>query len=244
MPTITIDISAKMRDDGHLRSDVYRDGLPVGWAPRLSEMAPIVKAALWQSAINAHEFLFYIHAGVVGTGAGCVLLPAAAGSGKSSLAAALVHCGFRYFSDEVALIDPDTFHVSPMPLAMCIKSTGWDLMARYYPEILSLPVHVRIDEKVLRYIPPPADSLEQVPMPVRHIIFPRYEEAASNRLERVNRSEALGRLMNECLALRQRLDQTNVRQLVRWIAGVECYELSFSSLETATQLVAEATGSG
>jgi hypothetical protein len=87
-PTITFDINAKMRDDGHLRSDVYRDGIPVGWAPRLSEMSPIVKAALWQSAINAHDFLFYIHAGVVGTGAGCVLLPAAAGSGKSSLTAA------------------------------------------------------------------------------------------------------------------------------------------------------------
>jgi hypothetical protein len=240
-PTVIIDINAKMRDDGHLRSDIYRNGIPVGWAPRLSEMAPIVKAALWQSAINAHDFLFYIHAGVVGTGAGCVLLPAAAGSGKSSLTAALVYQGFRYFSDEVALIEPATFHVSPMPLAMCIKSTGWDLMARYYPEILSLPVHVRIDEKVLRYIPPPVDSLEQVPMPVSHIIFPRYGEAAPNRLERVNRSEALGRLMNECLALRQRLDQTNVRQLVRWIAGVECYELTFSSLETAAQLVVEAT---
>jgi hypothetical protein len=242
-PTIVIDINAKMRDDGHLRSDVYRDGIPVGWAPRLSEMAPIVKAALWQSAINAHDFLFYVHAGVVGTGTSCVLLPAAAGSGKSSLTAALVHRGFRYFSDEVALIEPTTFHVSPMPLAMCIKSTGWDLMARYYPGILSLPVHVRIDEKVLRYIPPPADSLEQVPMPVGHIIFPRYEQAAPNRLDRVKRSEALGRLMNECLALRQRLDQENVRQLVRWIAGVECYELTFSSLETAAQLVAEATGS-
>jgi hypothetical protein len=130
-----------------------------------------------------------------------------------------------------------------MPLAMCIKSTGWDLMAHYYPGILSLPVHVRSDEKVLRYIPPPADSLEQVPMPVGHIIFPRYEQAAPNRLARVKRSEALGRLMNECLALRQRLDQENVRQLVRWIAGVECYELAFSSLEAAAQLVAEATGS-
>ncbi len=242
-PTIVIDINAKMRNDGHLRSDVYRDGIAVGWAPRLSEMGPIVKAALWQSAINAHDFFFYIHAGVVGTGAGCVLLPAAAGSGKSSLTAALVHRGFRYFSDEVALIEPTTFHVSPMPLAMCIKSTGWDLMARYYPGILSLPVHVRIDEKVLRYIPPPADSVAQAPMPVSHIIFPRYEEAAPNRLERVNRSEALGRLMNECLALRQRLDQTNVRQLVHWIAGIECYELTFSSLETAAQLVAEAAGS-
>jgi hypothetical protein len=80
-------------------------------------------------------------------------------------------------------------------------------------------------------------------MPVGHIIFPRYEEAAPTRLERVKRSEALGRLMGECLALRQRLDQNNVRQLVRWITGIECYELTFSSLETAAQLVVEATGS-
>jgi hypothetical protein len=77
-------------------------------------------------------------------------------------------------------------------------------------------------------------------MPVSHIIFPRYEEAAPNQLERVKRSEALGRLMNECLALRQRLDQNNVQQLVRWIAGIECYELTFSSLEAATKLAAEA----
>lgn len=242
-PTIVIDINAKMLDNGHLRSDVYRDGVAVGRAPRLSEMAPIVKAALWQSAINAHDFLFYFHAGVVGTGASCVLLPAAAGSGKSSLTAALVHRGFRYFSDEVALIEPFTFHVSPMPLAMCIKSTGWDLMAHYYPEILSLPVHVRCDGKVLHYIPPPADAMERDPMPVRHIIFPRYEQDAPTRLEWVKRSEALGRLMGECLALRQRLDHKNVRQLVGWIAGIECYELPFSSLETAAQLVVEATGS-
>ena len=80
-------------------------------------------------------------------------------------------------------------------------------------------------------------------MPVSHIIFPRYEEAAPDRLERVKRSEALGRLMNECLALRQRLDQKNVRQLVGWIAGIDCYELTFSSLETAVQLVVEATRS-
>ena len=242
-PTIVIDINAKMLDNGHLRSDVYRDGVAVGRAPRLSQMAPIVKAALWQSAINAHDFLFYFHAGVVGTGAGCVLLPAAAGSGKSSLTAALVHRGFRYFSDEVALIEPFTFYVSPMPLAMCIKSTGWDLIARYYPEILSLPVHVRSDGKVLHYLPPPADAAAQIPMPVRHIIFPRYEQDVPTRLERVKRSETLGRLMGECLALRQRLDHENVRQIVGWIAGIECYELTFSSLETAAQLVVEATGS-
>ncbi len=50
--------------------------------------------------------------------------------------------------------------------------------------------------------------------------------------------------MGECLALRQRLNQKNVRELLRWIAGVECYELTFSCLEAARQFVVEATGFG
>ena len=240
-PDIVMDITAKLRDGGHLLSDVYRDGLPIGRARRLSRMAPIVKAALWQSAINAHDFLFYLHAGVVGTGTSCILLPAAAGSGKSSLTMALVDRGFSYFSDEIALIEPGTFCVPPVPLAMCIKSTGWDLMSRYCPQLMSLPVHVRIDEKVLRYVPPPANRAEQISVPVSHIIFPRYEPDAQTRLEPIDRSAALGRLMGECLALRQRLDQKNVRELVRWIAGIECYDLTFSSLDIARQLVVQAT---
>ena len=235
-----MEISAKILDNGHLRSDIYRDREPIGRAHRLSRVAPIVKAALWQSAINAHDFLFYLHAGVVGTGTSCILLPAAAGSGKSSLTMALVDRGFSYFSDEVALIEPGTFRVPPVPLAMCIKSTGWDLMSRYCPQILSLPVHVRADEKVIRYIPPPENTAEQSAVPVSHIMFPRYEPDTPTRLERIDRSAALGRLMGECLALRQRLDQQNVRELVRWIAGIECYELTFSCLETARRLVVEA----
>jgi hypothetical protein len=240
-PDIVMDLSAEVLDNGHLRSDVYRDGAPIGRAHRLSRVAPIVKAALWQSAINAHNFLFYLHAGVVGTGTSCILLPAAAGSGKSSLTMALVDRGFLYFSDEVALVEPNTFRVPPVPLAMCVKSTGWDLMSRYYPEISSLPVHVRSDEKVLRYVPPPANTAERTAVPVSHFIFPQYQPGAQTRLARIKRPEALGRLMGECLALRQRLDQKNVQELVRWIAGVECYELTLSCLGTATQLIVEAT---
>src|SRR3954451_9468110 len=103
-PDIVIDISAELLENGHLQSDVYRNGSPIGRARRLSHVAPIVKAAIWQSAINAHDFLLYVHAGVVGTNTSSVLLPSAAGSGKSSLTMALVNRGFRYFSDEVALI--------------------------------------------------------------------------------------------------------------------------------------------
>src|SRR5207248_7631775 len=111
-----------------------RDQSPYGHAPQHAHLGPLVKSLLWDSAVTAHNFLLYIHAGVVATGENCILLPASPGSGKSSLTAALVKRGFRYFSDEVSLVEPATFRVPPVPLAICVKSTGWELMARYFPQ--------------------------------------------------------------------------------------------------------------
>ncbi|HET6183400.1 MAG TPA: PqqD family peptide modification chaperone [Acetobacteraceae bacterium] len=241
-PDVVIEISAAFTDPHNIKSDVYRDGVPVGHARRLSRLAPIVKIALWQAAVHAHEHLFNIHAGVVGTESACILLPAAAGSGKTSLTVALVQHGFRYFSDEVALIEPAGFRVPPVPLAMAIKSTGWDVIARYRPEIAELPIHMRTDGKVLRYLPPPPGATRQPPAPVSHVIFPRFEPEAPTRLEPVSRAEALGRLFNECQSVPCRLDAGKVDEVVRWIGAVACFDLSFSSLDRAVELIAGATG--
>lgn len=64
--TLTIDIVGERWGEGQLRNYVYCDGAPAGFAHRLSFLGPMVKGLLWRSAINAHPFLFYIHAGVVG----------------------------------------------------------------------------------------------------------------------------------------------------------------------------------
>jgi hypothetical protein len=238
--TVVVDIHAVRYDPrGPLRSYIYRDGEPLEFTTGLHRLAPAVKAALWQCAVNAHDFLFYIHAGVVGTGESCILLPATAGSGKSSLTTALTHKGYRYFSDEVALIEPRTFEVPPVPLAICVKRTGWDLIGRYHPEISGVPTHERSDGKVVRYIIPPSGAAQKASAPVSHIVFPRYEMNAQTELKAVARAEALGRLMGECLALRRRLDLTNVEEIVRWIAGIDCYALTFSSLDEATERVAQ-----
>ena len=244
-PAIVLDIYAVKLDDGQIRSNLYRNRAPVDYAAKLSFLGPIVKAALWQSAVNAHDFLYYIHAGVVGTGEACILLPAPPGSGKSSLTAALSHSGFLYFTDEVALIERETLKVPPVPLALCVKSTGWDLMARYYPEISTLPTHRRTDGKVVRYMPPPHTESEAKRLrsaPVSHIFFPQYSEAEPPELEPISRTEALRGLMDECLALRQQLTFDTVCQLVRWIAGIDCYKLTFSSLDEAVGLIQKVVG--
>jgi hypothetical protein len=237
-PTVVMEIQALSSDGGkHLRSRIYRDGQAVNSVPRLSHLGPFVKGALWQTAINNHDFQFYIHSGVVGTGETCILLPAAAGSGKSSLTAALTHAGYLYFSDEVALIERKTFRVPPMPLAICSKSTGWEIMQRYYPDLHTLPIHRRDDGKLVRYIPPPSGAGQRRSAPVSHIIFPRYQAGAASKLERLTRPDALGRLMAECMAASERFDLAKVRELIDWIAQIECFSLTFSSLDEAVALV-------
>lgn len=237
-PTVLVEVSAEILGNrGSVRSYIYCDEKPVQFTTGLHRLAPAVKILLWERAIDRYDYLFYIHAGAVGRGDdNCVLLPAAAGSGKSSLTAALVHRGYRYLSDEVALIEPATFRVPPVPLALCVKSTGWNLMSRYYPEFEKLMIHQRMDIKQVRYIPPAPDTIQQSAAQVSHIVFPRYDKYTATEIRPMPRSAALRRMMSECWACGH-LNRTNVKELIRWIAKIECYELPFSSLEDAADLV-------
>ena len=51
------------------------------------------------------------------------------------------------------------------------------------------------------------------------------------------RSAAFTRLMDQCVALRHRLDHDIVKGIIQWIAGIDCYALTFSSLDEAVALV-------
>ena len=76
-PTLTIDIHCQMwKPDWsewlQMASDVYCDGKPEAQAERISSLGPLVKSALWLHAVNAHDFLLDLHAGVVGKDGRCI----------------------------------------------------------------------------------------------------------------------------------------------------------------------------
>jgi hypothetical protein len=206
----------------------------------LDELAPLVKGTLLLEAINNFSYLLYIHAGVVRAASGCLLLPAASGSGKSSLTAALIRAGFTYFSDEVALLEEGTLYVRPVPVSLCLKDGAWDLLAPRYPEIRDLAIHHRWDGKIVRYLNPPPAALDPAPEkghPVHWIVFPRYSPDACTELQPVAKAHALHRLLQQCVAMPAPLDQAKVASLVRWISEIPCYELPMSSLDEAVSLV-------
>lgn len=223
---------------------VFRDREFVAECADIIELAPIVYSLVWVTAVNNHEFFLDIHAGVVGDGAKCVLLPGPQGSGKSTLTASLVHAGFQYFSDEVALLEEGSFNVFPVPLAICVKAAGIDALAPRFANLRGLQLHQRADGKRVAYMPlaPEFRPASDDARPVAALVFPQYTPGTPTSLLRLSTCDALKRLLDECLVVRSALDFTKVAGLVQWISRVPCYRLSFRSTEDAVAEVRSVFG--
>jgi hypothetical protein len=118
-------------------------------------------------------------------------------------------------------------------------------MAKYYPEITGSQTHMRMDGKLIRYLAPPQTSsnTRRKSAPVSHVFFPHYVPGQPGRLTSIAQSDTLGVLMQQCYAVRQRLTNHNVQRLLDWVSGIAAYDLTFSSLQTAADLICDAVHS-
>lgn len=224
---------------------IYRDGRPVACFADKSALGPSVKSIMLQMAIDHSSSQFYFHAGVLSNGEQLVMLPGAAGSGKSTLTAGLMHAGLCYYSDEVALFSPDSAAVRPFPIALCSKSTAWPTLEVLFSDFGTLPDYVRLDGKRVRYQPPKVDLSDpqyDKALPVRSLVFPRYSPDVSTQLIPISRVDALQRLMEECLAVRKPLAIPDVEGLAQWIGSVDCYELPNNSLHSSVSSIMNLMG--
>ena len=224
------------------RTILYCDNKPQDACDTNDALVPIAYGVIWMTALRRHDFFLNIHAGVLRTPVGCVLLPAPQGSGKSTLTAALVQSGFEYFSDEVALLDNDLL-VAPFPQAICVKEGGIAALDAVWPGATKLALHRRPDGKRVGYLAPPADRL---PAPddretVRALIFPRYAASTRTSCVEVPKAAALARLFGQCTVLEGRLDAGSVGRLVDWMKGVTCRELIYGVTSDAVEAVNEVT---
>lgn len=207
--------------------------------------APQLALALAMLACARHDFALQLHAAMLATPEGAILLPAAPGSGKTCLSLAAASRGFAWYSDEITLLEAGTFHARAVPACATVKQPAWPVVAAIFPEIRDLPAYRRIDGKICRYLPPPplpGDPRRQRAWPVRALVFPRFVAGQPARLRPVSRALALERLFAECLALRLCLDAATVGRLVGWLEGLVVAELTFGDARAAAEQLAERFG--
>lgn len=217
--------------------DVCLDGRRyVGEVPG-DMVLPNLSTLVFVRACEALHDKLLFHAAVLGRGGKAVLFPAEAGSGKSTLAAVLAARGYRYFSDELAVLDVKGLGVIPFPLPMSIKPGSTAVLERYYPGLSGYPVHHRTDGKRVRYLSPPAESLsEEETVPIHALVFPRYEAGVESRLAPLAKDEALRRLARTGSSNRE-FTSGDVRAMIGIVEQNPCCEMVISDIEEAVSLL-------
>lgn len=216
------------------KSDIFLDDRGFSLELADDEVLPHLLTLIFVRSCESLKNRLLFHAAVIEKKGTTVMFPGEAGSGKTTLVAALLRSGCLFYSDELAVINIDDLNVFPLPLPMSIKPGSVGPLESYYPGLFNRLIYLRSDGKKVRYISPSSHDLPLAnsSTKVDYLIFPIYSEDAGNKLVEINKTEALQRL---ALTGSSNRDFTNrdVKAMISLIDENPCYELAYSDLSRA-----------
>ncbi len=185
-----------------------------------------------ECSINDQDRSLMFHAAVLAKNKKAVLFPAESGAGKSTLSAVLATKGWDFFTDELAIIKPEQFSVSPCPLSVCVKEGAVDFLCAYYPQLKNLTQYQRLDNKKVRYLPVKTAQLSTLYTKVAVIIFPFYNKEINCECHFLDKEEALIRFL-KCGSSGRPMNHNELISVVKFIEKTPCYSLLYSNINQA-----------
>jgi HprK-related kinase A len=191
----------------------------------------------WCIGTRANWFLM-LHAGALERHGRVLLLPAMPGAGKTTLTAALAFRGWRFLSDEFALVDGTGGLIHPLPRAAPLKNASIDVLRRFAPEADIGPVFEKTRKGTVAHLRPPGDALvrQLEPAEPAWILFPRFTPGQPLRLQRLGDSAAFTRLAQNSFNYRL-LGATGFERLTRLVRRCDCYSACYGDLEAIAEAV-------
>lgn len=186
----------------------------------------------WLLAQRLNAYLL-LHAGVLARGEHAVILPAAPGSGKSTLSCALHLAGWRFLSDEFGVIDPESGEVLPLLKPAALKNQSIEIICAH-PQARLGPVFPGTRKGDVAHFTPDAASIaarHQRAQP-RLVVFPQFRAGASLRATPIPAANAALRLGLNSFNYRT-LGSIGFHSVVRLARNCPAYELEYSSLKEA-----------
>ncbi len=207
-----------------------------GAKPFLPLPATIAGAAFewalnWCVGNHAHHYVA-VHAAVVERRGRALILSAHSGAGKSTLCAALVLAGWRLFSDEFALIDPDTGRLSPLPRPISLKEAAIEIIKGRAPQAAFGPEGHDIEDERFVHMKPPTESVrrareEAIP---GWIVVPRWVPGKPTTIEPLPKAHALLHLTDQSFNYNY-LGTRGFECIADLVSRSACYTLEYSDLD-------------
>lgn len=191
----------------------------------------------WCVATHAHQYLM-LHSAVVEKNGQALLLPAWPGAGKSTLCAALIHRGWRLFSDEFGLVRPGENQAIPFPRCIPLKNESISVIRAFAPEALIGPVFPKTRKGKVAHLKPPMESTERAheKTPIGFVVFPHYTPEETARLKPLPKARAFMKLAGNSFNY-ELLGAEGFRTVASIIRDSECRLLHFGDLEKAVRML-------
>ncbi len=180
-------------------------------------VAVSLKEAVLHTVLERHPDWIALHAAVLSSASGSVLLAGSSGRGKTTLAAVLNAWGMSSIADDVALVSVRPPAIGGLPFAFAAKPGSWDILRAWFPALDELPEFQRPDGRIVKYIKPVRTS-EQASA-VSAVVFPRFSSVTPLRITQMRKASALLSLLEEAINANRRLTAEGFIALSRMIDG-------------------------
>lgn len=184
----------------------------------------------WCIVNTAHQHLM-IHAACVEKNGKALILPAPPGSGKSTLCAGLVACGWRLLSDEMTLISTETGKIIPVPRPISLKNESIEVIQDFAPDMVFGPASDDTHKGRVAHIRPFADAIDNAGCEAEAaiILFPQYKAGASTDLQIYSRALTAIELAENAFNFNV-LGSDGFRLLTDTVSRCDCYRFTYSQL--------------
>ena len=216
--------------------ELYTNERPTQRCNNLSGLAPLIHWLIFSSTVRDENYALQLHTAAVAREGRALLLPGPAGVGKSTLTAALLDEGFGYLSDDMVVLDHDSFLVRGLPFSICVKESGLALLDNQTQATTPHELHLRADGRRVHYRHPASGSLMIEPQAAEWMMFPRYTPGEQGNLRAITSAEALRRLL-ELSAPPRHLSRDTAEKLLTWSARLKCCKLSFPDTRFAIDAI-------
>ncbi len=193
----------------------------------------------WQTALGGLHYLT-LHAGVIAKENNAIILPGASGSGKSTLSAAMGWRGWRFLSDEFALIEPTSMQVHPYPRPVSLKNNSIAVMQEIAPAENFSATFPKTIKGSISYLRPNAHALEnmQTRATPRLLVFPQYAAKAAVNLQPMDPQECLVRLIAGS-GNYDRMGEHSFAAVMNLVSNCPAYTLTYANFDDADRILQE-----
>lgn len=209
----------------------WRLGEKSGTAATLPNALWNLEAALCETIIRSQRRSIAIHAATIRFDGSVAMLAGSSRAGKTTLSLALARRGLPVAGDDVALVEPETLNVLPIPRCFHVDDRGAALLEAGGPP---LPAAWRR----FRFIVPNDFGGPVGPFGhPRWLIFVRGPRAGLPNLAAVSQAEMTARLLSEC-GQGPLSDSETIAVICRLASGACCFELTPGPLDETADAVA------